>query len=396
MKIRSEQFLRVLLIVGGFAWAGLGCAKSETRPLPTPSSSSLSIATRASMAEVVSVLQVALPLALEEESFRAAENRAALSASFERLEVVSAVLETQAPRRDAGFAHYSHSFARDAEEISRRFSDGRVEEARYFVNQLVDHCVGCHSRLPAPASSALGRSLFESAGSEALSLEDRIRLLMATRQFDQALTELEGQLRDPALHPADQSPFAEDYLRISIRVRSKTQEAERVLATWQADRELPAYLEDLVSTWRRSLEALPKKGDEVDELERARALMREARLLRRFPTDRRPLVFDFAASGALHSALADGGLSGDQRAEAYFLLGLAEMHPTDTDWLAASEFYLESAIREAPGTDWAQESYLLLEEEVTAGYSGSAGSNLPRRVQEWLDELRGLARFPGG
>ncbi len=379
--------------------AGLGCAKSENRktaPPPTTLSASQGLATRASMAEVVSVLQVALPLAMDEGAFHADENQAALRASFERLEVVSAALETQAQKRDAGFAHYSHSLARDAEEISRRFADGRVEEARYFVNQLVDHCVGCHSRLPAPASSALGRTLFEAAGTEALSLEDRVRLLMATRQFDQALAELEGQLRDSSLHPADQAPFAEDYLRISIRVRGKTEDAARVLATWQSDREFPAYLEDLVSTWRRSLDGLPDARPEVDGLERARALTQEARLLRRFPSDRRPLVFDFAASGALHAALADGGLSKNQRAEAYFLLGLAEMHPTDSDWLAASEFYLESAIREAPGTDWAQEAYILLEEEVTAGYSGSAGSNLPRRVQDWLDELRSLARFPDG
>lgn len=366
----------------------MACATPE----PTPVSRTTD-PTRASMAEVVAALQVALPLALDEEAFNAPENQQALTAALERLRTVADALERHGLERDASFAFYSHSLAQDAAEISVRLREGRSEEARYFLNELVDTCVGCHSRLPGPSSSELGRTLYDAVDADHLPRTERIRLRIATRQFDEALADIEDLLRDDMVHPAqvDLGGFLEDYLRLAIRVRTNPQRAIGVLSDWQAKRDLPAYLDDLVSTWLVSLGELSSFDSPGNELAMARDLTQRARLLRRFPSDRRSVVFDLAVSGLLHAGLAGNALQGPERAEAYYLLGLAELHAAHLEWPAAPESYLEAAIREAPGSDPAREAYLLLEEEIVAGHTGSGGTHLPEAVESWLSELAALA-----
>ncbi len=58
-----------------------------------------------------------------------------------------------------------------------------------------------------------------------------------------------------------------------------------------------------------------------------------------------------------------------------------------------AEFYLESAIRTAPGGPFARTAYALLEQEILADYSGSAGDHLPAEVQ---GRLTGLANLIAG
>ena len=373
----------------------LACATSEPEPaqvtLPADP-------TREGMAEVVAALQIALPLALDPKAFEAPENQQALAGAVARLESVADVLERHGLTRDAAFAFYSHSLAQDARTIDIALRAGRHDEARYFVNELVDTCVACHGRLPGPSASALGRSLYDAVDADHLPRSERIRLRLATRQFEGALEDLEDLLRDDMVAPgqADLGGFLEDYLRTTIRVRTDPERALRTLSDWQATRPLAPYLDDLVSTWIVSLRALSADDVPDEPLAAARRFTREARLLRRFATDRRSLVYDLAVSGLLHRTLSNDQFQGVGRAEALMLLGLAELHATHMDWPAAPDAYLEAAIRQAPGSVPAREAFLILEEETVAGYTGSGGTHLPDAVEKWLDELRELAGFTGG
>ena len=77
-------------------------------------------------------------------------------------------------------------------------------------------------------------------------------------------------------------------------------------------------------------------------------------------------------------------------AEAYYLLGLAETHIGDTYWVSQADIYLESAIRLAPKEPFAEDAYLVLEEETVASYTGSQGEQLPASVAKHLETLRAL------
>ena len=120
-------------------------------------------------------------------------------------------------------------------------------------------------------------------------------------------------------------------------------------------------------------------------------------MLSLFPEDPRSLVHFVEASRLLHRfvqarAEAPPGDADDRRrlGEAYYLLGVAEAHITSNYWYAETEFFLESAIRLAPDSDFARKAYAWLEEDVLIGYSGSAGLEVPNDVSDYLRELREL------
>ncbi len=352
-------------------------------------------ATRATMADLVAALQIALPLALDVSAFHAPENRAALEDAVDRLRRSAIALEGHGEARDAGFAGLSHRLARDAAEISARLHRGRDEEARFFLNKLVDHCVACHSRLPGPSVSGLGQTLYESVDVSALEPPERVRLEIATRQFDRAMQEIETLLAQGSVHPAelDLGGLLESYLRVAIRVRGELTRAERALASWQEQTPLPAYLGELVDVWRLGLRDYAAMAETGDELGLARVVSQDAESRRRFPADRRSLVHDLVASSLLHRALDGGALTAEETAEAYYLLGVAELHAANLYWMSASESYLEASIRSAPGSPIARDAYLLLEEATLTAYTGSSGEHLPREIGSWLQELRELAGF---
>jgi len=347
------------------------------------------------MGDIVAALQVALPLALDVAAFHAPENQVALRDAVDRLRRSAMALEGHGADRDAGFARLSHRLARDAAEISMRLRQGRAEEARFYLNKLVDNCVACHSRLPGPSASALGKSLYESVDVAQLGRAERIRLEIATRQFDQAMEEIETILEDGLEHPAqlDLGGFLENYLRIAIRVRGDLPRAEATISSWRAETALPPYLDDLLDSWLLGLRDYAGMNEEGDELGLARVVSQDAQQLRRFAADRRSLVHDLVASSLLHRALDGGQLGAEETAEAYYLLGVAELHASNLYWLSASESYLEASIRSAPGSSFAREAYLLLEEATISAYTGSSGEQLPRDVGIWLRELRALAGF---
>ena len=125
------------------------------------------------MPEIAAALRVALPLSLSAERFGAPENQPALELALSSLRQGAHELESHGRSQDASFAYLSRSLARDAEEIKRRFDEGRLDETRFLLGALVEDCVGCHSRLPSEGDSDLGRSLFDSV--DASTLHDRAR-----------------------------------------------------------------------------------------------------------------------------------------------------------------------------------------------------------------------------
>lgn len=371
------------LVIASFL---LACQQAPT-PIPEPPE------TRATMAEIVTALQVALPLSLSADAFSAPENRDALHRAVAQLSQSAGTLEAHGLGRDAGFAHMSHALSRDSAEIQWRLEQGRTEEARFLLGELVNDCVACHSRLPSTETSDLGRSLYEAVDTSTLARSERVKLEIATRQFDRALASLESLIADPILSPSqlDLGGFLSDYLRVSIRVRADLARPRITLDRWQHESTLPAYLDHLATSWIDALATLRVDAPPGTELEEARSVASQAEALRRFPADRATLVHDLVVSSLLNRALARQTLPEKDNAEAYYLLGLAELRVAHSYWLAAPEAYLEAAIRTAPGSAFAQQAYLVLEEETIAGYTGSGGTQLPAAVAAWLDELRELA-----
>jgi hypothetical protein len=380
----------VVALVALLGLSAIACAERGARHEEWPAEPA---STRASMADIVEALEVALPASLSAERFADPAERAALEAALGALREGASTLANHGRSREASFAHLSRALALDAAEIERRFAAGRVEEARFLLGELVDNCVGCHARLLAGGDSDLGRALFERVKDAPFTPAERVRLEVATRQFERALDSYEALFRDPTLRAADLDleGLLVDYLVICVRVAQDPARARATLARFAERDDLSASLGELVHGWQQELDALLDRAPGADILAAARALVAEGEALRRVPADRAGLVHDLVASSWLLRFVSAQGQAGPDSAEAYYLLGLAELHTDHSAWLSEAEIYLETAIRAAPGSPSARMAYAVLEEQTLADYGGSAGVHLPPEVAHWLDALRALA-----
>jgi hypothetical protein len=352
---------------------------------------------RGAMRKIAAPLQVALPLALSEGRFSDPAHHAELAAALAELARSASVLEEHGAKREVSFTFMSRSLARDAEEVDRRFREGRPDEARFLLGELAQDCIGCHSRLPSPGDSDLGAALFASVDPADLDPFEAIRLQILTRQFSTALAGCEALLASPAWPPPrlDLEGVLEDLLLLAVRVERQPERARVALEGFGARGDVPIHLAETTRAWVSSLTTLASEPDgaDTDLFARAERAAHQGQAMRRYPADRRGDVFDLQASSLLHRYLEqkEGELAKPRRAEAYYLLGLTELRRTESFWPSAADFYLEQAIRLAPHRDTARAAYAVLEEHTVIGYTGSGGLQLPPEIAEWLEELHALA-----
>ncbi len=350
---------------------------------------------RGAMREIADPLQVLLPLALSDARFSDPANREVIAEALARLAAGTAVLESHGTSREASFGFLSGWLARDAAEADRRFREGRPEESRYFLGELANDCIGCHSRLPSPGDSLLGASLFQSVPEGSLDPFETVRLQLMTRQFSQAMAGCEALLASPDWSPArlDTEGVLDDLLLLGVRLERDPARARRALEAFAARDDTPLHLRESVAAWSESLARLEADPGEGSLLDRARESAERAQARRRYPADRRGAVDDLQASSLIHRYLGRSGEPPpqDQRAEAHYLLGLTELRRTDAFWPSQADFHLEHAVRLAPGAAVARRAFAVLEQHTLVGYTGSGGLQLPPEVDAWLSELRALA-----
>jgi tetratricopeptide (TPR) repeat protein len=349
-------------------------------------------ATRETMGEIFEAMSVLLPLSLDGDRFEDPTNEATIRTALERLDLGSAQIERHGSSGDVSFSHLARSLSIDARDIRLRYAAGHKREARYLVQTLVETCVACHSRLPA-ASAPRSEAFAKSAADLQLSLDERAKLAYATRQFDVAEGLYEELLRSPT--PAgdiDLGGHLDDYLELEVRVRREYEKPARALEAFSRRSDLYPALKTDLAHWIQALRGLAARKAEAPSLAAARQLVQHGEDAE-FVNERTELVEHLEASGILHRLL-DTGISGSDRAEAYYLLGLIETRIGRSYWMSQAEAYLETAIRLAPGQPVAQRACDLLDDYLTAGYSGSGGTFLPPDIADKLELLRGIAEGP--
>jgi tetratricopeptide (TPR) repeat protein len=351
-------------------------------------------ATRETMGEIFEAMQVLLPLSLDGDRFEDPTNEARIRTALERLDQGSAHLERHGASGDVGFAHLARSLSIDARDIRLRYAAGHRREARYLVQTLVETCVACHSRLPS-ASAPRSDAFAKSAAHMDLGLEERAKLAYATRQFGVAADLYEELLRSKEVSAADidLGGHLDDYLELEVRVLREYERSAAALDAFSKRSDLYPALREDTARWIAALRRLEARRGDAPTLAAARALVEPAREPEEPVNERAELVEHLEASGMLNRLLDTGVAAGD-RAEAYYLLGLIETRIGRSYWMSQAEAYLETAIRLAPGQPVAQQAYDLLDDYLTAGYSGSGGTFLPPDIADKLELLRGIAEGP--
>jgi hypothetical protein len=178
---------------------------------------------------------------------------------------------------------------------------------------------------------------------------------------------------------------------LEVRVRGDFDRPRKTLARFARRPDLWRHLRVDVEEWIRALHELAPLAKRPPTVAAARDLLERAKSVNQYPADQRALVHYVVASSLLQRFVATDPPPADADvAEAYYLLGLADTHIGDTYWVSETETYLEAAIRLAPKSPFAEEAYLLLEEQTVVAYTGTAGASVPESVAKHLAELRAM------
>jgi hypothetical protein len=344
------------------------------------------------MRAIFQALTTVFPLSLHRRQFQEPAQRPRIREALRQLADNAEQLARHGQQVPPYFDFLRQSLQQNARYALRSFEDGETEEARFIVQQLTDHCFLCHTRLPSAQAFPLGQRLLTHVSSEDLTLPERVRLAVAARQFDAALSICETLFRSLDIPAAqlDLMALFEDYLRIAIRVRDDRARALQTFVAFQQRPDVPAYLAEHLSSWITTLRTWQPNAASGDLLTQAGALIRVGQQQNRFLADRQGLVHFILASSLLHRYVSDHARPAAQLAEAYYLLGIAESYIPRSSWISETEFFLEMAVRLAPTSSHAKKAYAFLEEYVITGYTGATGLHLPSDVQDHLDELRRL------
>jgi hypothetical protein len=342
------------------------------------------------MAEIFESIKLLLPLSTNERDFGAPDNRAAVTKALETLAGSADQLAVHAGVADPGRRHLARSLAGDSRRALERYQEGEIRSAAFLVQHATENCVACHTKLQSPGDSPLATKFVDASTLRTLPRAERARLLIATRQFDEALDVIEQLLADPAMPATSLVAPLRDELVVSIRVKNDYDRPLPVLEKLSQRPDLWRQLRSDSEQWHRSLVVLRPLRDHEPDLATARTLVSEARMIGPTPGGRAGLIQYIVASSLLHRLLDSGQLSPSDAAEAWYLLAITEEGLSPGFWVPQGDFYLETAIRADPKGPSAEKAYALLEQSVVEGYSGSEGINVPPEEAARLAELRKL------
>ncbi|MGH2901049.1 MAG: hypothetical protein ACRDMZ_20405, partial [Solirubrobacteraceae bacterium] len=335
-------------------------------------------------------LRQILPMAVDERAFADPKNRAAVHDALLALSHDATALDDHTGGFDPGARYLARSLGRELRQSLQRFDQGNYEAARYSLLETTNTCMTCHSRLPSAKDSQVSKGFLDNAELAALPILDRAQLQVATRRFDEALGSFESALADPSLEPIVLFRPLLDYLTVCVRVKGDVKRPIPVLEKFAARADVWTQLRLDVQRWVRDLERLTQRELDSDSIAEAKTLVERARGEAAYPSDRGGLVEYLAASRILTRLVAVHREASPDIAEAYYLLGAVEARIGPDFWTSPADFYLEVAVRMAPGSEAGRRAYALLEEETLLGFTGSGGEHLPDEDRARLKALKAL------
>jgi len=371
-------------LAGAMCWmaslwlAGAAVAQYEKEP------------TRATMRELFAQMQFLLPLSVNGDLSDPAQ-RDAVRAALTTVAQSAALLQDHSRGFDPAAQQLGRGLARDARRTLELYDRGAYETSAFYIQHLSENCVGCHARLEADDSPVAQGFLASESGLDPL---ERARFQIATRQFQAALRSYEEVFAATSVSPGTLLGPLVDYLTVCVRVEH---DLERPRATLTKFAQRPGVWKQLrgdLDAWIAALARYTPADLENSNLASARTLVEQARAATRYPGDLRALIDYVVASAQLHQYVATHREPGESLAEAYYLLGTAELAIGRDFWISKTSVFLETAIRVAPPSPWADQAYALLEQETLAGYTGSGGLRLPEDERQHLEELQALIERP--
>lgn len=348
--------------------------------------------TKEIMNSFIGALSAVLPLSFDTDEFGSAKNRDAVRKHLQTLKDNAHALDAHGSSGDRGFNFVARSLEDDVRNVARWYEKGMYGEAKFTLHNMTENCISCHSSLPEAAKFPRPAAFFKSIDLAGMPPLERAHYQTMTRQFDEAMDSYEAVMKDPDIRPVNLVALGAmtNYLKLAINVKGDFKRPQAVLTQIQSRAGTADHVQQLVAGWVGDLQKYEKeqafKSITLDGIKKA---VNAGKMQMDFPHDRQGLIH-YVTANAMAARYIGNKPSPADAAEAYYLMGVTESLLGSSFWISKQDYYLETAIRLAPGATFSAKAYALLEENLIAGYTGSSGTHLPDDVRDLLKELKGL------
>jgi TolA-binding protein len=352
------------------------------------------------MQELRASLTKLIPFLFDDAKFNAKENRPMLESEIKKFYELSQAINqggahpVLVPDSDPGLAAISREFSQEIGRANDALKSGHRDYARSVLRSSVAYCISCHTRSDSGPRFDL-EGLYGQL--EELPSVQKMRILIATRNYDKALSEFQKRLTSPrpVLDYAEFEQGARIALAVSVRVkRDPMHTAELIKSILQSSMATPS-LKQTASGWQKSVarwqaESPASVTGEEGLLAKGRELVERAQAKQAYPADADGDIDYMRASSILHDYLTKYP-QGQARAEGLFLIGQCYEALKDLGFWTLHERYYEACIKQAPHTNLAVQCMSRLENSMISGYTGSSGVHVPPEIRKQLGELRKIA-----
>lgn len=389
--------MRRLVIVAGLFLGIVQCSSQQVQTSDTASGGAQSSANWAvRMQGMAKDLEGLMPYVFSRQEFNAPENKGKVRGMIEKFEKSVEVVPQHAGEEMLGkdpLVKFAISRLRSNTHHARKaFEEGHVEFSRNILSENMGLCFSCHTTSEFGPQNAFSEKVLSS--DFRILPSERAEYYVATRQFDRAVSLLEGVLKTPGNlmdDPHEQVSSLRKYLSLQVRVKKDPAGAASLLENFLNNQKLPYFLATDAESWLKSLREWQKEGGKSEEAyKRAQNLLRKAKMKQSSQGYQSAYVDYLRASALLHEALRQNK-DAKVQGQIYQLLGASYDTLAETGTWDLPEVYFEACIRSVPNTALAKSCYKDFERSIILGFSGSAGIFIPKEERDRLAELKMLA-----
>ena len=270
-------------------------------------------------------------------------------------------------------------------------------------------CVSCHSQLSdSMAKNAFGEAIGKEKRSRFESDYAFANYLYLVRRFTESINYFEMSIKsnlEKSQNSSNSKVFDDNsngqeimgairrVLSIYTKINLNSEKAIAFLKKYQSNKSISKFNKVTINTWITSLERWknfdPNKPIMIEDFI-AKYLEPIEITKEKTKTEDGDITL-LIASGILSKYLSENSQTSLAPAILYWL-SLSERRLSNTYFFSLSDLYLKDCITLYPKSPYAKKCFREYEENLTFGYSGSAGTDIPEGEKRELEKLRKLIR----
>lgn len=295
-------------------------------------------------------------------------------------------------------------------EVQMAYNSGDKDSARLGLGATAAICMSCHTQLP---KYKMNTYIIQSQKVTKKTFNDTFEyanFLYLLRKYDKAseqyqltiaermkvmddLKNIRKQLGEGSeIYDRQISRSIEQLMAIGLKINHSPEEVIVNFESLESKHKLPYYITEDLKIWKRSLKRLAGKTDKIMEFNSDKEFEKFQKNELQKIKGRIVATGDYDVELLYYTGLMSNYLNTHPNtkfaSEILFWLGVSENQLNRNMFYSLGDYYLLECIEQFPNSPAAKDCYQAYADEIEFRYTGTAGTNLPKELEQKLKELK--------